>query len=147
MVSTSKRVNPNHIFVDTNILIGAYSEKKEFQEEAACLHYLTSLVGKKIYISTLSVAQLVSTLQNRFSRTKMIQIVKELRHRFEVLSFTKEDIDKSIADVGTDIEDNMQHIISTKANCRIIVTKNAGDYSLYQDIYAVPPARIRSIPR
>ena len=147
MVSASKYVNPNHIFVDTNILIGAYSGKKEFQEEAACLHYLTSLVGKKIYISTLSVAQLVSTLQNRFSRTKVIQIVRELRHRFEVLSFTKEDIDKSVSDVGTDIEDNMQHIISKKANCRIIVTKNIGDYSLYQDIYAVHPTRIRSIPR
>ena len=147
MVTTTKNVNQNHIFVDTNVLIGAYSGEPQFQDEVACLHYLTSLVGKKLYISTLSVAQLVAKFQKLKSNTEIIKIVQELRHRFEVLSFTKEDIDKSISDIGTDIEDNMQHIISTKAHCRIIITKNTRDYTAYQDIHAISPARVRNIPR
>ena len=147
MVRNTKRVNQNHIFVDTNVLIGAYSGDKRFPEDEACIHYLTSLVGKKIYISTLSVAQLVATLQKRMSSAELIRIVKELRHRFEVLSFTKDDIDKSIVDVGADLEDNMQHVISMKGSCRVIITKNTRDYNVYPDVYAITPERVRNIPR
>ena len=52
-------LNPNHIFVDTNVLIGAYSGDAKFQADSDCLHCLCSVVGKRLYISTLSVAQLI----------------------------------------------------------------------------------------
>ena len=51
MTKPSKAVNPNHIFVDTNVLIGGYSGDPRFQKDTACLHYLYSLTGKKLYIS------------------------------------------------------------------------------------------------
>jgi hypothetical protein len=51
MTKPSKAVNPNLIFVDTNVLIGGYSGDPRFQKDTACLHYLYSLTGKKLYIS------------------------------------------------------------------------------------------------
>ncbi len=48
MTKPAKAVNPNHIFVDTNVLIGGYSGDPRFQKDAACLHYLYSLTGKKL---------------------------------------------------------------------------------------------------
>ena len=57
--------NSNHIFVDPNVLVGGYSGDARFQKDEACLHYLYSLTGKHLYISTLSVAQLISVFQKK----------------------------------------------------------------------------------
>ena len=56
MTHKASNFNPNHIFVDTNVLVGGYSGDARFQKDADCLHYLYSLTGKRLYISTLSVA-------------------------------------------------------------------------------------------
>jgi hypothetical protein len=48
MTRQVKTYNPNHIFVDTNVLIGAYSGDVRFQTDSDCLHYLYSIVGKKL---------------------------------------------------------------------------------------------------
>ena len=45
----------NNIFVDTNVLVGAYSDNKEFADDAACWNYLCRLKGKRIFISSLSI--------------------------------------------------------------------------------------------
>ena len=63
MTHKASNFNPNHIFVDTNVLVGGYSGDARFQKDADCLHYLYSLTGKRLYISTLSVAQLISMFQ------------------------------------------------------------------------------------
>ena len=88
MTKPAKAVNPNHIFVDTNVLIGGYSGDPRFQKDAACLHYLYSLNGKKLYISTLSVAQLISVYQKKKTNEEICRIVRELQHRFNVIDFT-----------------------------------------------------------
>jgi hypothetical protein len=41
--------NYNHIFVDTNVLVGGYSGDARFKRDEACLHYLYSLAGKWLY--------------------------------------------------------------------------------------------------
>ena len=60
----------NHIFVDTNVLVGGYSGDARYKKDEACLHYLYSLTGKKLYIATLSVAQLISMFQKRRRMTR-----------------------------------------------------------------------------
>ena len=40
MTRQVKTYNPNHIFVDTNVLIGAYSGDSRYQTDSDCLHYL-----------------------------------------------------------------------------------------------------------
>ena len=82
---TKERFNPNHIFVDTNVLVGGYSGNVRFQKDADCLHYLYSLTGKRLYISTLSVAQLISTFQKKRTNEEITDIVRDLQHRFMVI--------------------------------------------------------------
>ena len=48
MTRQVKTYNPNHVFVDTNVLIGAYSGDARYQTDSDCLHYLYSIVGKKL---------------------------------------------------------------------------------------------------
>ena len=139
--------NSNHIFVDTNVLVGGYCGDARFQKDADCLHYLYSLTGKRLYISTLSVAQLISMFQKKKKSDEIVRIVRELQHRFNVIDFTARDIDAALTETGADIEDNVQYVLAMKQKCGIIVTNNYKDYRLLLNVRAVRPERVRAIPQ
>lgn len=82
-----------NVFVDTNVLINAFVGT---QADVACLHYLYALKGKRLYISALSIAQLVSVFQKRKDNATIKQYVEQLLHRFIVVSFTKAEVEKAI---------------------------------------------------
>lgn len=147
MTGSSKAVNPNHIFVDTNVLIGAYSGDARFQKDSACLHYLFSLVGKRLFISSLSVAQLISVYQKKKTNEEIISTVRELQHRFNIIDFTAKDIDNALKETGADIEDNVQYVLAMKQKCRIIITNNVKDYRLLMSIEATSPEKVRIIAK
>ena len=133
--------------MDTNVLIGAYSGDARFQKDSECLHYLSVLVGKQIYISSLSVAQLIAVYQKKKTNQEIVRIVRELQHRFKVIDFTSKDIDAALTETGADIEDNIQYVLARKQKCSIIITNNFKDYRLLQNIRAVRPERVRAIPQ
>ena len=139
--------NSNHIFVDTNVLVGGYSGDARFQKDADCLHYLYSLTGKRLYISTLSVAQLISMFQKKKKNDEIVRIVRDLQHRFNIIDFTNRDIEAALVETGTDIEDNVQYVLAMKQKCCIIITNNYKDYRLLQNVRAVRPERVRAIPK
>lgn len=139
--------NSNHIFVDTNVLVGGDSGDSRFQKDADCLHYLYSLTGKKLYISMLSVAQLISMYQKKKTNDEIVRIVHELQHRFNIIDFTNRDIDAALVETGGDIEDNVQFVLAQKQKCSIIVTNNYKDYRLFYNISVVKPDGVRTIPQ
>lgn len=147
MTNRVSSFNPNHIFVDTNVLIGGYSGDNRFQKDGDCLHYLYSLTGKRLYISSLSVAQLISVYQKNKSNEEIVQIVRDLQHRFTIIDFTNRDISAALIETGADIEDNVQYVLAMKQKCSIIITNNFKDYRLLQNVRAVRPERVRAIPR
>ena len=139
--------NSNHIFVDTNVLVGGYSGDARFQKDADCLHYLYSLTGKRLYISSLSVAQLISVYQKKKINDEIVRIVRDLQHRFNIIDFTNRDIDASLTETGADIEDNVQFVLARKQKCSIIVTNNYKDYRLFFNVRVVKPDEVRTIPQ
>ncbi len=147
MTRKTSPFNSNHIFVDTNILVGGYSGDARFQKDANCLHYLYSLTGKRLFISSLSVAQLISVYQKKKKNDEIARIVRELQHRFTVIDFTNSDIDAALVETGADIEDNVQYVLAMKQKCGIIVTNNFKDYRLLLNVRAVRPERVRAIPQ
>jgi predicted nucleic acid-binding protein len=147
MTTRVKPYNPNHIFVDTNVVVGAYCKDGRHQTDEDCLHYLFSLNGKKLFISALSVAQLVSLFQKKRTNAEIIDIVRQLQHRFTIVSFTKNDISEALVETGVDIEDNIQYVMAKKQKCRILVTNNIKDYRLLMGVEAIKPSKIRIISR
>ena len=145
MTHKRSNFNPNHIFVDTNVLVGGYSGDARFQKDEACLHYLYSLTGKRLYISSLSVAQLISTFQKKKKNDEIVRIVRDLQHRFNVIDFAARDIDAALVETGGDIEDNVQYVLARKQKCSIIVTNNFKDYCLFFNVRVIKPERVRSI--
>jgi predicted nucleic acid-binding protein len=136
--------NENAIFVDTNVLIGAWSDNII---DTNCLKYIFSLTGKHLFISSLSVAQLVSVFQKKKSNEEIKKIVRYLLSKFTVLSFTDKDIKMSIELKGTDIEDNIQYVIGKKQSCFCFVTNNKKDYTNFLDIDVYVPKQIRLIDK
>jgi predicted nucleic acid-binding protein len=137
-------VDKNNIFVDINVLIGAWSNNAT---DKHCLQYLFSLSGKRIFISTLSVAQLVSVFQRKKNNEEIKKIVRYLLSKFTVLSFTDKDIEKSLFIENVDMEDNIQYVISRKFNCLHFITNNKKDYNQFYLLHIVSPAQIRVIKR
>lgn len=100
-----------------------------------------------MFISALSVAQLVSIFQKKHTNEEIIQIVRQLQHRFTIVGFTNNDINDALDANGADIEDNMQYVIAKKQKCRILVTNNIKDYRLLIGVEAIKPSKIRIISR
>ena len=147
MKNLAQTFNPNHIFVDTNVLVGGYSGDVRFQTDVECLHYLFSLVGKRLYISSLSVAQLISIFQKKKNNDEIVRIVRELQHRFNIIDFTAKDIDSALVTSGADIEDNVQFVLAKKQKCLIVITNNIKDYRFLQGIQVLRPSKVRKIPQ
>ena len=161
MTKQAFKFNPNHVFVDTNVLVGGYSGDARYQKDADCLHYLFALTGKKLYISTLSVAQLISVYQkggvretneclvegDQKSNEEITSVVRELQHRFSIIDFTARDIDAALVETGADIEDNVQFVLAKKQRCYIVVTNNYKDYRFLPGIAVLRPEKIRKIPQ
>ena len=147
MIARIKPFNPNHIFVDTNVIVGAYCGDGKHQVDEDCLRYLFSLNGKRLFISALSIAQLVSIFQKKHSNEEIVNIVRQLQHRFSIISFTNNDIDDALVETGADIEDNVQYVLAKKQKCRILVTNNIKDYRLLMGVEAIKPSKIRIISR
>ena len=147
MTARIKPYNPNHIFVDTNVIIGAYCGDGRHQVDEECLRYLFSLNGKRLFISSLSVAQLISMFQKKRTNDEVVGIVRQLQHRFSIISFTNNDIDDALVETGADIEDNVQYVMAKKQKCRIIVTNKIKDYRLLMGVEAIKPSKIRIISR
>lgn len=135
-------MNGNHIFVDTNVLIGWWVGN---QDDANCLKYLFSLRGKRLYTSALTMAQFVSVLQKTESNANIRKAVNSLVAKFNIISFTEKDLVESLEVANLDMEDNIQYIISSKARCFHFVTNNKKDYDKLSNINVVIPSKIRQI--
>jgi predicted nucleic-acid-binding protein len=136
-------LNKNHIFVDTNVLNGVYLNRTV---DVECFKYLFSLKGKKLYISSLSIAQFVAFFQKKYTNDKIKEIIRYLFTKFTVIEFGEQDIQKSLGHNYSDMEDTIQYVIGTKMKCFYFVT-NDKHFSVFWNIKALKPSEVRNIKR
>ena len=79
----------NHIFLDTNVLNGAYLNKPA---DVECLKYLFSLKGKKLFISSLSIGQFAAFFHKKFTNNKTKEIIRYFSTKFTIIEFNEQDI-------------------------------------------------------
>ena len=137
------KLNFNYIFVDTNILNGFYLNKIA---DVECLKYLFSLKGKKLFISSLSIGQLVAFFHKKFTNDKMKDIIHYLFTKFTIIEFNEQDIQKSLIYDYSDLEDTIQYVIGTKMKCFYFIT-NDKHFTTFRNIKALKSSEIRSIKK
>lgn len=135
-------MNNNHIFVDTNVLIGAWIGQPA---DSRCLEYLFSLTGKQLYISTLSVAQFVAVFQDRKKNAEIKKMVEYFLSKFHLVSFTEKDVEAALKETEHDIEDNIQFVLCRKVKCQHVITNNIKDYRKYNILNILPPEQCRKV--
>lgn len=138
-----KNNNKDNIFVDTNVLIGAFAG---FEKDAKCLDYLfSSKIQKKkkrLYVSSLSIAQFVATFQRKKVPDEQIRKhVKYYQTKFNVIEFTEKDIDEALKFKIVDMEDSIQFMLGMKVKCLYYVTNNVKDYKDIDNIILVKPSQ------
>lgn len=135
-------MDSNRIFVDTNVLVGAWAGK---QADEKCLRYLFSLKGKRLYTSTLSIAQFVSIFEKKRSADEIRAQVKYLQTKFNLIGFIEKDIDDALIETSPDIEDSIQYTLSRKVRCQHFITNNIKDYTGFFLLNVLKPNQIRQI--
>lgn len=135
-------MDSNRIFVDTNVLVGAWAGR---EKDELCLQYLFSLKGKRLYSSTLSIAQFVSVFQKKRTNDEIRRQVKYLLSKFNLVTFAEKDVEVAIDEVSHDIEDNIQYVLCRKMNCGHFITNNIKDYSGYFLLNVLRPSQSRQI--
>ena len=135
-------MDSNRIFVDTNVIIGAWAGNTD---DDRCLKYLFSLKGKRLYISTLSIAQFVSIYQKKRTNDEIRKQVKYLLSKFNLVGFAEKDVEVAIDEASHDIEDNIQYVLCHKVKCGHFITNNIKDYSGYFLLNVLKPIQIRQI--
>lgn len=135
-------MDTNHIFVDTNVIVGAWAGKPD---DERCLKYLFALKGKRLYMSTLSIAQFVSVFQKKRTAAEIRTHVKYLQTKFNLVGFVEKDVDAALSETATDIEDGIQYTLSRKVRCQHFVTNNIKDYSGFFLLNVLKPSQVRQV--
>lgn len=145
------RNNENHIFVDTNCIIAHLVDKYKLLKHTEshsgnALHFLRSRNGKKLFISSLTIAQVTAKLQPYIGAENMISEITDLLQYFHIVEFNEKDIQAALTDpLSKDIEDLYQYEMSQKVKCFYVMTNNTKDFSALANIVAFAPSKVRKI--
>ncbi len=118
-----------NVFLDTNVLIDFFADRKPFSLEAAKLLNYSLKKKINIYISAVSYNNIYYILRQSCSHTETIKMLAELNEWTEIIDVSKEVIKKSIKSDFKDFEDAIQYNCAkslTKIEC--IVTRNTKDF-------------------
>jgi predicted nucleic acid-binding protein len=116
------------VFVDTDVCIDLLSGRKPFINAAEILFSLADNGKIKIYVSSLSFANIDYVLRSQYSTTYSRQLLGRFKTLVNVLLVDSNTIDLAVASDFNDFEDAIQYSCAIENNLTIIVTRNIKDY-------------------
>jgi predicted nucleic acid-binding protein len=120
-----------NIFLDTNILIDFFANRKPFSIEAAKLFNYSFKKKINIYISAVSFNNIYYILRQSCSHAETTNMLAELNEWTDVIDVTKDIIKKSIKSEFKDFEDAIQYnCAKSLSKIDFIVTRDTKDFKL-----------------
>jgi len=116
------------IFVDTDVCLDLLSGRKPFNKAAEVLFSLADSGNVRVYVSSLSFANIDYVLRSQYSAANSRQILGKFKTLVSVLSVDSKTIDLAIASDFNDFEDAIQYSCAIENNLTTIVTRNIKDY-------------------
>lgn len=114
------------IFLDTNVILDLYIPGREGKVAARTLLDLWEASGDSIrlYLSSLSVADIAYVLRKHFDKARIKAIINELRHFCNILSMSDLFIIDALDSACPDFEDALQISCAETAGCDFLLTSN-----------------------
>lgn len=134
------------VFVDTDVCIDLLSGRKPFNKTSEILFSLADNGKIKIYVSSLSFANIDYVLRSQYSTTHSRQIIGKFKTIVNVLSVDSKTIDLAVASDFNDFEDAIQYCCAIENNLTTIITRNIRDYKK-ATIKVLTPETFISIPK
>ncbi len=116
------------VFVDTDVCIDLLSGRKPFNTTAEILFSLADIGKIKIYVSSLSFANIDYVLRSQYTTTHSRQLIGKFKTLVNVLPVNSKTIDLAVASDFNDFEDAIQYSCALENNLTTIVTRNIKDY-------------------
>lgn len=118
-----------NIFLDTNVLIDFFADRKPFSIEAARLFNYSIKKKINLYISAVSYNNIYYILRQSCSHTETIKMLTELNDWTIIIDVSKAIINKSLKSDFRDFEDAIQYNCAKSLNkIDFIVTGNTKDF-------------------
>lgn len=117
------------IFLDTNVLIDFFADRKPFSIEAARLFNYSFKKKISIYISAVSYNNIYYILRQSCSHIETIKMLTELSEWTDIIDVSKDIINKSLKSDFKDFEDAIQYNCAKSLNkIDFIVTRDTKDF-------------------
>ena len=118
-----------NIFLDTNVLIDFFADRKPFSIEAARLFNYSIKKKINLYISAVSYNNIYYILRQSCSHIETIKILTELNEWTVIIDVSKEIINKSLKSDFRDFEDAIQYnCAKSLKKIDFIVTRDTKDF-------------------
>jgi len=119
------------IFLDTNVLIDFFADRKPFSIDAARLFDYSLKKKVTIYISAVSYNNIYYIIRQSLSHAETIKMLTEISEWTNVIDLTKDIINKSLTSDFKDFEDAIQYTCAKSINkIDLIVTRNTKDFKI-----------------
>lgn len=117
------------IFLDTNVIIDFFANRKPFSIEAARLFNYSIKKEINIYVSAVSYNNIYYILRQSFAHNETIKILSELNEWTEIVDVSKDIINQAIKSDFKDFEDAIQYNCAKSLNIiDLIVTRDTKDF-------------------
>lgn len=117
------------IFLDTNVLIDFFANRKPFSMEAAKLFNFSFKKEINIYISAVSYNNIYYIIRQSYSHAETMKMLAELNEWTDIIDVTKDIIKKAIKSDFKDFEDAIQYnCAKSLSKIDFIVTRDTKDF-------------------
>lgn len=118
-----------NIFLDTNVLIDFFADRKPFSIEAARLFNYSFNKKINIYISAVSYNNIYYILRQSCSHAETIKILTELNEWTDIIDVSKDIIKNALKSQFKDFEDAIQYnCAKSLTKIEFIVTRDTKDF-------------------
>ncbi len=118
----------NKVFVDTNIILDLLAKREEFYKEAQVLFSLADKSKVKLYVSSLSFANIYYILSQKLKVSDTRKILRKFKVLINILPMDDKIIDLSLDSDFKDFEDAIQYYTAIENETDMIITRNLKDF-------------------
>lgn len=116
------------VFVDSDIILDLLGERQPFYPHAATLFSAADKSEIKIFVSSLSFANINYLLSKQYSTEQARKTLLKFKTLVTVLAVTDKIVELALSSDFRDFEDGLQYFTATENNISVLLTRNLKDY-------------------
>jgi len=132
------------VFLDTNIVLDFFMERKGFEEDAEQILAMGYNLEFNLFISSLSFSNIAYIARQLYRGSELYDLLDQVRELVNVAEVDAWTVDRALKLRAKDFEDALQYYSALKINADYIITRNKKDF-LFSDVAVFTPKEFLSL--